>query len=244
MQCGAGAAGRRARRRAGRARAGGRDPTDAERSAVRSPSAAAGSAGSGTDRSATRCSRRGTSTPRGRSSRPGGPTVKNVSGFDLCRLLVGSRGTLGFLGEVILRTRPRGDVRAVVRRRADPFELFPRLYRPTSVLWDGTSVWVLLEGHRDDVVAQAAALDLTATPIRPTSCRPAVGGRCRPRDLRELRRQPAASSPRSASASCTTSRRHRARTSIRPIVELHRRIKHQFDPTGRLNPGVDVLEAG
>ena len=37
----------------------------------------------------------------------GGPTVKNVSGFDLCRLLVGSRGTLGFLGEVILRTRPR-----------------------------------------------------------------------------------------------------------------------------------------
>ena len=37
----------------------------------------------------------------------GGPTVKNVSGFDLCRLLVGSQGTLGFLGEVILRTRPR-----------------------------------------------------------------------------------------------------------------------------------------
>ncbi len=37
----------------------------------------------------------------------GGPTVKNVSGFDLCRLLVGSRGTLGFVGDVILRTRPR-----------------------------------------------------------------------------------------------------------------------------------------
>src|SRR4029079_5570448 len=33
----------------------------------------------------------------------GGPTVKNVSGFDICRLLVGSHGTLGFLGEVILR---------------------------------------------------------------------------------------------------------------------------------------------
>jgi FAD/FMN-containing dehydrogenase len=37
----------------------------------------------------------------------GGPTVKNVSGFDLCRLLVGAQGTLGFLGDVILRTRPR-----------------------------------------------------------------------------------------------------------------------------------------
>ena len=46
----------------------------------------------------------------------GGPTVKNVSGFDVCRLLVGSRGTLGFIGDVILRTRPTGAVRAVVQR--------------------------------------------------------------------------------------------------------------------------------
>jgi len=36
----------------------------------------------------------------------GGPTVKDVTGFDLCRLLVGSRGTLGFIGDVILRSRP------------------------------------------------------------------------------------------------------------------------------------------
>src|SRR5690606_37855854 len=34
----------------------------------------------------------------------GGPTVKNVAGYDLCRLLIGSLGTLGFLGEVVLRT--------------------------------------------------------------------------------------------------------------------------------------------
>jgi glycolate oxidase FAD binding subunit len=43
----------------------------------------------------------------GRLITAGGPTVKNVTGYDLCRLLVGSLGTLGFLGEVILRTRPR-----------------------------------------------------------------------------------------------------------------------------------------
>ena len=36
----------------------------------------------------------------------GGPTVKNVSGFDLPRLLVGSLGTLGLIAEVVLRTRP------------------------------------------------------------------------------------------------------------------------------------------
>ncbi len=43
----------------------------------------------------------------GKLVKAGGPTVKNVTGFDLCRVLVGSRGTLGFIGAVILRTRPR-----------------------------------------------------------------------------------------------------------------------------------------
>src|SRR5688572_28796558 len=54
----------------------------------------------------------------------GGPTVKNVSGFDLCRLLVGSYGTLGFVGDVILRTRPRAPFEQWYVSEADPFELF------------------------------------------------------------------------------------------------------------------------
>lgn len=36
----------------------------------------------------------------------GGNTVKNVAGYDMCKLLCGSFGTLGLLTEVTLRTRP------------------------------------------------------------------------------------------------------------------------------------------
>ena len=38
--------------------------------------------------------------------RAGAPVVKNVTGFDLPRLLVGSIGTLGLIGEVVLRCGP------------------------------------------------------------------------------------------------------------------------------------------
>ena len=143
----------------------------------------------------------------------GGPTVKNVSGFDLCRLLVGSRGTLGFIGEVILRTRPRATFEQWYVATTDPFELFPRLYRPTSVLWDGTSVWVLLEGHRDDVVAQATALGLRdADPPGdvPTGARWSLP----PSRLGGFAAT-AASSPRSVSVSYITSCRNRTPTSTR-----------------------------
>ncbi|TPW10209.1 MAG: putative oxidase [Acidimicrobiaceae bacterium] len=64
----------------------------------------------------------------------GGPTVKNVSGFDVCRLLVGSQGTLGFLGDVIVRTRPIAlSSRWFVGDRRDPFAVLAAAYRPVSV---------------------------------------------------------------------------------------------------------------
>ena len=87
----------------------------------------------------------------------GGPTVKNVSGFDLCRLLVGSRGTLGFLGDVIMRTRPRAAYEQWFKTSGDPWETVRALYRPTCVLWDGSTTWVLLEGDPRDVADQAIA---------------------------------------------------------------------------------------
>ena len=53
----------------------------------------------------------------GKVTKAGGPTVKNVSGFDLCRLLVGSRGTLGFFGDVIVRHAAAASIEPMVHDR-------------------------------------------------------------------------------------------------------------------------------
>lgn len=79
---------------------------------------------------------------RGETIRAGGKVVKNVAGFDLCRLLTGSWGTLGVITEVTLRlyARPAVDrtfaidldgregqvtsiVRAIVSSPLSPFAL-------------------------------------------------------------------------------------------------------------------------
>ena len=46
-------------------------------------------------------------TPTGEIIRTGGKTVKNVTGYDLTRLIVGSEGTLGIVTEIILRLIPK-----------------------------------------------------------------------------------------------------------------------------------------
>ena len=56
-------------------------------------------------------------TGDGRAVKGGGPTVKNVTGYDLPRLFVGSLGTLGVLEQATLRCRPRPRVSRWVRDR-------------------------------------------------------------------------------------------------------------------------------
>lgn len=171
----------------------------------------------------------------------GGPTVKNVSGFDLCRLLVGSRGTLGFLGEVILRTRPVAAYEQWFTSDADPDALLRDLYRPISILWDGTRSWVLLAGHPADVDAQAVATGLVAGD--PPATLP-TGGRWSipPAEVRSL-----VGSGRFVAEVGIGVVHHEDPPPVRHVdsvvIELHRRVKARFDPTGRLNPGVDVLTA-
>lgn len=181
----------------------------------------------------------------GRLVKAGGPVVKNVTGFDLCRLLVGSLGTLGLLAEVVLRVQPRPAVARWLRSPggADPFSARAALYRPSSLLWDGTTTWVLLEGQGPDVEAEAARLgpewvEVDGPPGRPGAGRTSLDPGRLP-DLRD-------SAGREAFlAEVGVGVVHGLRSAAAPVepstLDLNRRVKAMFDPCNRLNPGRRVV---
>jgi glycolate oxidase FAD binding subunit len=179
----------------------------------------------------------------GKVTKAGGPTVKNVSGFDLCRLLVGSWGTLGFFGDVLVRTRPLPRSSCWFALDGDPFELLATLYRPVAILWDGATTWVRLDGDPHDIETTATGAGLRAAdgpPPLPGPHRWSVP----PAELGDLR----SVSPGSFVAEVGVGIVHRdvpppARATPPEIRALHDRIKQQFDPSGRLNPGLDPLSA-
>ena len=177
----------------------------------------------------------------------GGPTVKNVSGFDLCRLLVGSVGTLGLLAEVVLRPRPLPATERWLAGETDPFELVRRLHRPACVLWDGRTTWVLLDGHPADVEAQAALTGLADAAGPPEL--PPHRWSLRPSELRSLAgagTDASVPAPGRLLAQVGVGVVHADVPRTPPpadpaVVHLHRRIKDLFDPTGRLAPGRSPL---
>ena len=175
----------------------------------------------------------------------GGPMIKNVSGFDLCRLLVGSLGTLGLIGEVILRTRPVPEAEQWLTGAIDPATALAELPTAVTVLWDGRTTWVRLSGLEADIVAQAAraeSLGLAACddgPVRPE------GGRWSlpPSELPAIpQRSPEVSFLAEMGVGVVHADAPAPVRAVPPrLAELHRRLKSEFDPHGRLNPGRDPL---
>ena len=167
----------------------------------------------------------------GRLVKTGAPVVKNVTGYDIARLLVGSIGTLGFLAEVVLRCQPRPPVAQWLRSDgADPFEARRRLFRPSAVLWNGASTWVLLEGGAADVEAEAAALAGSWTVVDGPPALPPGRRSMRPGELSSL------TGAFVAEVGIGTVHTNDD-VPARPLDELHRKIKAAYDPAGRMNPG-------
>jgi len=171
----------------------------------------------------------------------GGPTVKNVSGFDLPRLMVGSLGTLGLIAEVILRTNPvPHESRWIESSDADPFVVPDVVLKPSAVLWDGTRSWVELEGYAADVQAQQQALatighwvDAEGPPDLPP-----YRWSLSPGNLRHLDREAPGEFVASVAVGTVFARTPQPPRAPSPaMVVLATRVKQQFDPTMRLNPG-------
>jgi glycolate oxidase FAD binding subunit len=177
----------------------------------------------------------------------GGPTVKNVSGFDLPRLIVGSLGTLGLIGEVILRTNPiPPSSQWVESSDSDPFMVLRAVARPSAVLWDGARTLVELEGYAADVQAQQHALasighwvETGGPPELPTH-----RWSLRPSDLRHLDQYPLGPFVASVGAGTVfASVPQPFQASLPTIIALGERVKYQFDPTKRLNPGRSAVRS-
>src|SRR2546421_243377 len=71
------------------------------------------------------------------------------------------------------------------RGKAPPSDRLHRLHQPASILWDGTTTWLLLEGHAADVETQATIAGLAEVDGPPALPK---GGRAsmRPSALRTL----------------------------------------------------------
>ena len=124
----------------------------------------------------------------GESVRSGGRVVKNVAGYDLAKLYIGSHGTLGIITRVYLKLRPQPEVRrgryitfddaasawnlvATLREKhLDPPSLMVLNREASSMMGGpkvtpaGAAVWALNEGWAEEVTASEEEANKLSSP--------------------------------------------------------------------------------
>jgi glycolate oxidase FAD binding subunit len=97
-------------------------------------------------------------TGDGRRITSGARTVKNVSGYDLHRLMAGSLGTLGVIVQVALKVRPLPRAERILRTGEGGMDLASALVEgvpsPIVVIAEPAAITVSLEGWPDEVEDQ------------------------------------------------------------------------------------------
>lgn len=96
-------------------------------------------------------------TGYGKVVRGGARLVKNVTGYDLPRLVTGSLGGLGFITSVCLKLWPLAPTRSVASVD-DPATAYQRLFRPVAVVESDSGSYIALEGSSADISGQVAAV--------------------------------------------------------------------------------------
>lgn len=182
----------------------------------------------------------------GRLVTGGGPTVKNVSGFDLPRLMVGSLGTLGLIAEVILRTNPIPPASMwLTSPDCDPFAVLDAVRSPSAVLFAQARTWVQLEGHQADIDHEQTNLDAigTFTETEGGPQLPPHRWSLSPADLRRFD-GPADSVLSIGVGTVWSSEPQPTRHLAGGNALIASRLRREFDPTGRLNPGRNPANRG
>ena len=96
-------------------------------------------------------------TGDGRVVTAGGRLVKNVTGYDLPRLAVGSLGSMGLIAQVCMKLWPK-PVAAVTVRVESADAAIQATFRPHAVLQTAEGVDVYLAGTEREIQEQGAAL--------------------------------------------------------------------------------------
>ena len=83
--------------------------------------------------------------PDGRLVRNGGKVVKNVAGFDLCKLFIGSRGTLGVIVEATFKLLPKPEAEVFLKKECTSFD---DAEQSLEQLWESDLQPHVLDLHR------------------------------------------------------------------------------------------------